>query len=44
MTQQSGSVAIVGGYVVPVDGPPVPNGTVLVADGRRAVSNPYRTD
>ena len=33
MTQQTGSVAIVGGYVVPVDGPPVPNGTVLVEDG-----------
>ena len=33
MTQQTGSVAIVGGYVVPVDGPPVPDGTVLVTDG-----------
>ena len=33
MTQRTGSVAIVGGYVVPVDGPPVPDGTVLVTDG-----------
>lgn len=33
MTQQTGSVAIVGGYVVPVDGPPVPDGTVLITDG-----------
>jgi imidazolonepropionase-like amidohydrolase len=33
MTQQSGSVAIVGGYVVPVDGPQLPNGTVLIEDG-----------
>ena len=33
MAQQTGSVAIVGGYVVPVDGPPVPGGTVLITDG-----------
>ena len=28
--------AITGGYVVPVEGPPIPGGTVLVADGRIA--------
>jgi imidazolonepropionase-like amidohydrolase len=28
------SVAIVGGYVVPVTGPPIENGTVLVVDGK----------
>jgi len=33
MTQQTGSVAIIGGYVVPIDGPPVPNGTVLIEHG-----------
>jgi imidazolonepropionase-like amidohydrolase len=33
MTPQTGSVAIVGGYVVPIEGPPIPNGTVLVEDG-----------
>jgi imidazolonepropionase-like amidohydrolase len=33
MTQQTGSVAIVGGYVVPIEGPPLPNGTVLIRDG-----------
>lgn len=33
MTQQTGSVAIVGGYVVPVEGNPIPGGTVLVTDG-----------
>jgi imidazolonepropionase-like amidohydrolase len=33
MTQQTGSVAIVGGYVVPIEGPPLPNGTVLIDDG-----------
>src|SRR4051812_16510110 len=33
MTQQTGSVAIVGGYVVPIEGPPIPGGTVLVTDG-----------
>ncbi len=34
MTQQSGSVAIVGGYVVPIDGDPIENATVLVTDGK----------
>ncbi|MEE6272883.1 amidohydrolase [Georgenia sp. MJ206] len=29
----SGTVAITGGYVVPVDGPPVEGGTVLVVEG-----------
>ncbi|HEX8094835.1 amidohydrolase [Jatrophihabitans sp.] len=33
MTQQTGSVAIVGGYVVPIEGPPLPDGTVLIEDG-----------
>ncbi|MBV9821294.1 MAG: amidohydrolase [Actinobacteria bacterium] len=33
MTQQTGSVAIVGGYVVPIEGEPIPGGTVLVTDG-----------
>jgi imidazolonepropionase-like amidohydrolase len=33
MTQQTGSVAIVGGYVVPIEGPPLPNGTVLIDNG-----------
>jgi imidazolonepropionase-like amidohydrolase len=33
MTQQTGSVAIVGGYVVPIEGPPLSNGTVLIRDG-----------
>jgi imidazolonepropionase-like amidohydrolase len=34
MTQMTGSVAITGGRVVPVDGDPIDNGTVLVVDGR----------
>ena len=33
MTQQTGSVAIVGGYVVPVEGDPIPDATVLITDG-----------
>jgi imidazolonepropionase-like amidohydrolase len=33
MTQQTGSVAIVGGYVVPIEGAPLANGTVLIQDG-----------
>ena len=33
MTQLTGSVAITGGRVVPVDGPVIDNGTVLVTDG-----------
>ncbi len=33
MTQQTGSVAIVGGYVVPIEGEPIAAGTVLVTDG-----------
>jgi imidazolonepropionase-like amidohydrolase len=33
MTQQTGSVAIVDGYVVPIEGPPLQNGTVLIQDG-----------
>ena len=36
MTQQIASVAIVGGYVVPIDGDPIANATVLVTDGRIA--------
>jgi imidazolonepropionase-like amidohydrolase len=34
VTQLVGSVAIVNGRVVPVDGPSVPDGVVLVTDGR----------
>jgi imidazolonepropionase-like amidohydrolase len=34
MPQQAGSVAIVGGYVVPIDGEPIENATVLVIDGK----------
>jgi len=30
------SFAITGGYVVPIEGPPIPGGTVLVADGKIA--------
>ncbi|PZS34746.1 MAG: amidohydrolase [Pseudonocardiales bacterium] len=33
MTQLTGSVAITSGRVVPVDGPIIENGTVLIADG-----------
>jgi imidazolonepropionase-like amidohydrolase len=33
MTQQTGSVAIVGGYVLPIEGPPIENGTVLISNG-----------
>lgn len=33
MSQQTGSVAIVGGHVVPIEGPAVPGGTVLIRDG-----------
>jgi imidazolonepropionase-like amidohydrolase len=33
MTKQSSSVAIVGGYVVPIEGEPIPGGTVVVTDG-----------
>jgi imidazolonepropionase-like amidohydrolase len=33
MTQQTGSVAIVGGYVVPIDGPPLQDATVLIDNG-----------
>ncbi len=33
MTQQTGSVAIVGGYVVPIEGDPIQHGTVLITDG-----------
>jgi imidazolonepropionase-like amidohydrolase len=36
MTQLTGSVAITGGRVVPVDSDPIENGTVLVVDGRIA--------
>jgi imidazolonepropionase-like amidohydrolase len=38
MTQQrsSGSVAIVGGYVVPIEAEPIENGTVLITDGKIA--------
>ena len=34
MTEQDFSVAIVGGYVVPMEGEPIPNGTVVITDGR----------
>src|SRR6185437_16238595 len=34
MTQNS--VAIVGGYVVPIEGEPIENGTVLITDGKIA--------
>ena len=34
MMRQGSSVAIVGGYVVPIDGAPIEGGTVVVADGR----------
>ncbi|MDQ2838451.1 MAG: amidohydrolase [Actinomycetota bacterium] len=34
MTQRTGSVAIVGGYMVPIEGEPIENGTVVVTDGR----------
>ncbi|MGD0701590.1 MAG: amidohydrolase [Trebonia sp.] len=35
------SIAITGGYVVPIEGPPIPGGTVLVADGKiTAVGGP----
>jgi imidazolonepropionase-like amidohydrolase len=33
MTQQTGSVAIVGGYVLPIEGEPLQNATVLITDG-----------
>jgi imidazolonepropionase-like amidohydrolase len=33
MTQQASSVAIVGGYVVPIEGEPIPGGTVVITDG-----------
>src|SRR3954466_1523097 len=33
MTQQTGSVAIVGGYIVPIEGEPIAAGTVLITDG-----------
>jgi imidazolonepropionase-like amidohydrolase len=33
MTQLNGSVAIVGGRVIPVDSDPIDNGTVLIVDG-----------
>jgi imidazolonepropionase-like amidohydrolase len=33
MTQLTGSVAITGGRVVPIDGEPIENGTVLITDG-----------
>jgi imidazolonepropionase-like amidohydrolase len=36
MTQQAGSVAIVGGYVVPIEGDPIENATVLITDGKIA--------
>ncbi|MDQ3733674.1 MAG: amidohydrolase [Actinomycetota bacterium] len=32
----TGTIAITGGYVVPVSGPPIENGTVLMADGKIA--------
>ena len=31
-----GSIAIAGGYVVPVEGEPIDGGTVLIIDGRIA--------
>ncbi|HEY0166945.1 MAG TPA: amidohydrolase [Jatrophihabitans sp.] len=34
MAQAHGSVAITGGYVVPIEGEPVPNGTVVITDGK----------
>lgn len=34
MTQQEFSVAIVGGHVVPIEGEPIPDGTVVITDGR----------
>ena len=34
MTQLTASVAITGGRVVPIDGDPVENGTVVIVDGR----------
>ncbi|MEO6702438.1 MAG: amidohydrolase [Jatrophihabitantaceae bacterium] len=34
MTQQTGSVAIVGGYVVPIEGEPIENATVVITDGK----------
>jgi imidazolonepropionase-like amidohydrolase len=34
MTQLTGNVAITGGRVVPVEGDPIDNGTVVVADGK----------
>jgi imidazolonepropionase-like amidohydrolase len=36
MTAPGNSVAVVGGYVVPIEGEPIPDGTVLVTDGRIA--------
>ncbi|HJQ02516.1 MAG TPA: amidohydrolase [Jatrophihabitans sp.] len=36
MTQQAGSVAIVGGYLVPIEGDPIENATVLITDGKIA--------
>jgi imidazolonepropionase-like amidohydrolase len=33
MTQRTGSVAIVGGYVLPIEGEPLQNATVLITDG-----------
>jgi imidazolonepropionase-like amidohydrolase len=33
MAHRTGSVAITGGHVVPIDGDPIDNGTVLVIDG-----------
>ena len=39
--QYPASIAIAGGYVVPVDGDPVPGGTVLIAEGKiAAVTGP----
>jgi hypothetical protein len=32
-----GDLALIGGYVVPVTGPPIPAGTVLIRDGDIAV-------
>jgi imidazolonepropionase-like amidohydrolase len=34
MTQQTGSVAIVGGYLVPIEGEPIENATVVITDGK----------